>query len=119
MIELKLIEVRDAMTCISGVAIKLGPSTSEAERWLLARAGYGESPEGQAEYVLLGNLDGGHVLLECDPYFWPTGGGTMATVHEWITLHWGEFRSGDVVDVEFIRGKSKHPKVTDRLWRPK
>jgi hypothetical protein len=35
-------------------------------------------------------------------------------VHHWLLDHWGEIKSGDVVDVEFILGETATLKVSER-----
>jgi len=112
--EIKLIEVRDRATFIPMLAIKPVPR-SEEERYLLARAGYGRSPDVQGEYVLLARLDGGP--LRYDHYGWEPPVRTYQTAHFWLLSHWDEIASGDVLDVEFILGETLSPKPSERgLW---
>lgn len=111
--DVKLLEVRDIGTFIPMLALKPIPR-SEEERYLLARAGYGRSPDDQGEYVLLGKLVGGD--LHYDPYHWRDGQGrTMRTVHLWLQEHWFEVHSGDVVDVEYLLGETHDPKASERF----
>jgi hypothetical protein len=102
--QIKAIELRDRMTFIPAIAIKLDPG-NEAEQALLARAGYGLDPSGQAKYVLFGRIDGGQ--FHCDPHEW--GGRTWPVAHLWIQEHWDEFESGAVIDVQFILGETPVP----------
>ena len=108
----KFFEVRDRGACISAIAIRLQPA-SEAERWLLERAGYGRTPEEQAEYILLGDVDNGYCRLESDPGKW-FGNSTMQTAHEHIAEFWAELPSGSVICTEYLRGERDEPKKTDR-----
>jgi hypothetical protein len=108
--EVKLLEVRDRMTFVPMLALKPVPHNEE-ERYLLARAGYGRSPDDQSEYVLLARLDGGE--LHYDSCAWHNQR-TCGTIHRWLQGHWAEVQSGDVVDVEFILGETSTPKVSER-----
>ncbi len=76
----KTVELRDRATFIPALAIKLEPS-NEADRYLLARAGFGRLPDQQREYVLLGQLNGGEGKLLCDPYDWPPNARTYPVAH--------------------------------------
>lgn len=112
----KLLEIRDSATTISALAIKLNGDKTEAERWLLGRAGFGTNPDDQAEYVLLLNLTGSSGHWSCDPYEWGTRARTMPVAQRFINDHFEELESGAVVDVEFILGERMIPKTTDRLY---
>jgi len=109
--EIKLIEVRDCATFVPMLAIRPSPR-SEAERYLLARCGYGRSPADQGEYILLARLDGGP--LRYDPYGWEHPARTFQQSHFWLQDHWDEIKSGDVLDVEFILCETTSPKVSER-----
>jgi hypothetical protein len=104
--EVKLFEVRDRATFIPVLAIRLSADRG-VDRWLLARAGYGRSPE---NYVLLSRLRGGEINY--DTYEW--GDRTMATAHRFISENWQSLESGDVVDVEFILGETQKRKTSER-----
>lgn len=112
--EVKTFEVRDSMTCISALAIKAG-ARDEAERWLWSRAGFGESAKEQSCYVLVANIDSGTGKLTCDP--WAQRSGTMREAHTYIDAHFDELENGAVVDVEYIRGDTDAPKISDRAVR--
>jgi hypothetical protein len=110
----KVLEVRDAMTLVPVLAIWLAP-TDEAERWLLARAGYGEQPSVQRTYFVVLDLDGGVGRYETSPTEWQLRNNrTMQVAHQYIQDHWADLSSGDVVDVEYILGIAKEPKESDR-----
>ncbi len=111
----KTVEIRDAMTFIPALAIKLAPEC-EQDRYLLGRAGYGVSPAAQAQYVLLLGINGGAGETTCDPYDWDTS--TMRLAHTWLIQHFDELASGDVVDVEYVTGKTKAPKRTENERGP-
>lgn len=110
----KTFEIRDAGTFIPVMAVKLEPGC-EADRYLLARAGYGREPASQARYVMLVRLVGGMVSAQYDPHEWGLAmGRTMLVAHEHILAHFDELASGDVVDVEHILGLSAGPKTSER-----
>lgn len=108
----KLFEIRDRATFIPVLAVRLDYKT-EAERFLLRRAGYNPiqiqpSYEGEP-YVLLSKLDG--VRATYDPYAWDSG--TMCEAHTYILANWRELETGAVIDVEFIRGDTTEPKKSE------
>lgn len=118
---IKFVEIRDRGTFIPAMAIRLDP-VSEEERWLLARAGYGEDVDTQRGYVLLIQIDGGSGRSECDPYEWArlrysrrASGRTMASAHVYMLQHWDSLASGDVIDVEYLLGETKTKKTSERL----
>lgn len=108
----KTIEIRDRATFIPAIVIRLDPS-NEADRYLLARSGYGRTPETQREYVLLAGLAGGLEKVCCDPHDWLDGTRTRSVAHQWVIEHFDEIESGAVVDVEFILGESAKAKVSE------
>lgn len=77
--EVKLFEVRDKGAFIAVIAIKPG-SRNEAERYLMARSGYGPTYVEHENYVLLARLDGGGKLTY-DPYEHGNAR-TMAVAHD-------------------------------------
>lgn len=117
--DLKLLELRDRGTFIPVFAFRCRPTRGEnveqfhRERYLLSRAGYG--PAGESDCVILGKLDCPSSTLSCtyDPFGWETSARTMEAAHSWITAHWDDLKSGDVVDVEFILGETKEPKKSE------
>lgn len=106
----KTVEIRDKATFIPALAIRLDPTT-EADRYLFARAGFGRTPEAQREYVVLVKINGGHGDSSCDPYDWDTR--TMQVAHKQLLDNWGAIVSGDVIDVEFITGETNEPKRSE------
>ena len=114
--ESKLFEIRDRATFIPILAVRLTPA-SEAERYLLARSGYGLDPDYQGAYVILCRIVGGASQAHTTPDAWGRGQGTrtLSTAHHYIINNWEELTSGDVVDVEFILGETSEPKVSERL----
>jgi hypothetical protein len=108
----KTIEIRDRGTFIPALAIRLDPG-SEADRYLLGRAGYGTSPETQKKYVTLMRINGGNGEAHCDPHDWPSGTRTFQVAHEYIIENFDALESGEVVDVEFILGETTAPKLSE------
>lgn len=106
--ETKLFEVRDSGTFIPVICIKLEP-TNEADRFLLSRSGFGKVPEVQGAYILYYGLEGGPI--EYDPAAQINR--TRSFSHRYILDHWGELNSGDVIDVEWIMGRTSHKKVSE------
>lgn len=108
----KTFEVRDRATFIPVLAIRLRP-TDEADRYLIARAGYGTRPERQAEYILVVRIAGGEGRATCDPYDWGNGSRTLQVAHDHIAKNFDGLPNGAVVDVEYILGETAAPKVSE------
>lgn len=100
----KLFEIRDSMTFIPVMAIRV----SGADGYLMRRAGF------QSPMVYVVKL----ATEECqyDPYSWSNR--TMKTAHLHIAEHFDELVDGQVVDVEFILGESSSPKVSEQHTVP-
>lgn len=108
-VETKLIELRDSATFIPAIAT-LMESGDTKERYLLNRAGYRGT-----RCVLLTSLLGGR-RVEYDCYSWDCD--PWRTAHNWLTDHWDEVQTGDVIDAEFLRGETKQPKLSEREEYP-
>ena len=119
---IKLVEIRDSMTCIPAMAVLLRNRTP-AEFFLLRRAGYAaEVIGGQEErigkpwqltpYVILCKLDG--VEAHYDSFDWPNQR-TMGTAHRHMIEHWADVESGAVIDVQYILGETTTPKSSESL----
>jgi hypothetical protein len=110
--EAKTLEVRDSMTFIPVLAVRLWPNNEE-DCYLLSRAGYGRTEADQigGDYVLLTRLDGG--LCYYDPLMW--GNRTLGCAHAYIRNFWDELKTGQVIDVEFILGETDTPKESERV----
>lgn len=114
--QVKLFEVRDVATFMPMMAVRLGVQQEAAESnlFLLRRAGYSlhqlmqPTPE---PYVILLKLDG--VQAHYDPFSW--GSPRMAALHQHIIAHWNMLDGGNVLDIEFILGESKQPKLSERF----
>lgn len=107
--EVKTFEVRDAGTFIPCIAIRLNPAT-EKDRYLIGRAGYGQSAEAQGEYVIFGALAADREF-RYDPMVW--GNRTMCAAHAHVRRNWRELESGSVVDVQFLKGETSEPKKSE------
>lgn len=114
--EVKTFEVRDEATFIPCVGIWMAPSRihrNEAENYLLRRAGYGLTEI--VPLVLFGRLHSGE--FQHDYYGWGHNE-TMKWAHKFVTDQWEGWRSGDVIDVQFLRGETMRPKKSERLEHP-
>ena len=104
----KALEIRDERTFIPALAVDMNPNT-DAQRYLLRRCGY--ACDGQPN-IILTRLDGDGKATN-DPYAW--GGRTWPVAHNYIIENWDKLLDGDVVDVSFILGETKAPKVSERF----
>lgn len=111
--ECKTLEVRDDGTFIPCIAIILNPA-NEKDRYLLARAGYGQSAEEQGEYVIFGRLQT-ESEFHYDPFAW--GNRTMQTAHHHVRTHFNTLESGAVIDVQFLKGETSEPKKSELSCR--
>jgi len=104
----KVFEVRDRGTFIPMLAVKM-TADSDAQSYLVHdRAGY---PRVRCA-VMITNLHGER-QASSDPYFW--GDRTYAVAHDYITENFDTLKDGDVVDVQFILGETKAPKISERF----
>ena len=110
--QVKVFEIRDRMTFKPMMAIRLNPS-NEAERYLLARAGFGRYPGEQCKYVMLCGLGGGGGKANTDIYCWDTR--TTQWAQKYIDEHFDELEPGAVIDVEFICGETNKPKESEAV----
>jgi len=108
----KIFELRDKGTFIPVIAIRVkhGPA-SEAERYLLARAGF----RSEGTHVILVRAECAGVARNAsyDPYAW--GGRTYPVAHLHIIANWDKLSTGDVIDIEFLLGETTAPKSSERL----
>lgn len=101
---IKALEIRDEGTCLAMLAIKPLPANIE-QAAILRRAGFHDFDD----YVIL--IDAHSFEGSYDPY--KQCGDTRHHAHLWIRDHFYELRDGDVVDVEFIRGRTPEPKKSE------
>ncbi len=105
MIEVKRVEIRDSMTMIPAIAMKLTVGGDADVDPLLARAGF------RGEYVLLIHLEG--MRAQYDPFEWGSASRTMTEAHRWLCEAWDRHRDGGVVDVQYILGETAAPKQSE------
>lgn len=96
------------------MATRLDPA-NEGDRWLIERAGFGNTVANQSEYVVVTNM----LTMETNWDFtrWLSGARTLPVAHRYIHEHFPELSSGDVVDVEFILKMKPTKKVSERFTR--
>lgn len=105
----KTFEVRDRGAFIPVLAVALDPGC-EADRYLIARAGFCNDALDQAEYVVVTRL--ADMLSEYDPECW-VGSRTMQVAHRHIIKNFDDLESGAVIDVEYILGETDRPKTSE------
>ena len=114
--ENKLIEVRDVGTTLSILFIRLSAG-SVSESFLLSRVGYGRRPQ---EYIVA--IDLIHPLrIWLNPFetrMATQGARTLYSAHEEMTRNWEKYNSGDVLDVQYVLGETRHPKTSERFSYP-
>lgn len=109
--ECKTIELRDRATFIPMLAIRLIPGC-EADRYLIARAGFGREATSQGQHVIFVRLQTGSGSH--DPYEHGNTR-TFGTAHQYLLEHWDEVETGAVIDVEVLLGEKTTPKQSERL----
>lgn len=62
-------------------------------------------------YILLVKLDG--VEAQYDSFGWPNQR-TLGNAHRELVASWSKYRSGDVLDVEYVLGEAPVSKVSER-----
>jgi len=109
--EHKILEIRDRITYIPVLAIKMEPA-DETEFYYLRREGYIDFA-GKSSIIVMYRLDTGKSAIA--PYRWATSSRTLSVAHEYIEKHFEELKSGDVVDVEYILGETDKSKTSERF----
>lgn len=107
--KIKVFEVRDRMTMIPVLAIKLESENIHQQK-LLHHAGY--SPF-ETYYLVL------HVVsfeFQFDSHAWNDR--TLGHAHHYIKKHFDEMVDGEVIDIEFILGETSERKVSDLKYSP-
>jgi len=107
-LDMKFLEIRDSATCIPALAIKLN-SADETYRYFLKRAGYSLEGMGSIELIKLSTGEANY-----DPFCWDGNSRTMRLAHVYIKGAFDALVNGEVVDVEYILGETKEPKVSER-----
>jgi hypothetical protein len=111
--EVRCLEIRDAMTFVPVICIKPVPA-NEGQRYLLRRDGYSCATDDPIVIMIDAQCRG----VAYDPHDWPGDSRTKPRAHAYIGEHWAELKDGDVVDVEFILGETASPKVSERVGNP-
>lgn len=99
----KLLEIRDVMTFIPAMAIRV----SGEDGYLMRRAGFGPP------LIYLITLS--TALAHYDPYGWTGRARTMPVAHQYIEAHFDELTDGSVVDVQFILGETSTPELSEEV----
>lgn len=115
MMNAKILEIRDEATFIPVLAVDMNPEyelndAARAQRYYLRRCGY---PCDGKPNIGITHLSADGKPFCNDPYHW--GGRTYPVAHKYIIENWNKLRDGDVVDVQFILGETKEPKMSERL----
>ena len=105
---IKVLEIRDRMTCIPAIAIKMVP-INEVQGKFLWRCGY---PQEERFSIVLMRLD--DQRASSDAYWWDDR--THQTAHLYIEAHFDDLKEGDVVDVSFILGEADKPAKAE-IWQ--
>jgi hypothetical protein len=100
----KYFEVRDCGTNIPVVAVQLDDSP------IARRAGFLSAPYKHVIVTALASLKTYHCTGFID-------GRTMRVACEYIGAHFDDLKEGAVIDVEFILGETKEPKVPECAQR--
>lgn len=108
--EVKCLEVRDAATFLPVICVRPVPE-NEGQRYLLRRDGYRGDETERCVILIDAQCRRG---AQYDPYNWPGPVSTHQVAHAYIEAHWAELSDGDVVDVEFILGRTQAPKRSER-----
>lgn len=125
----KLLELRDKGTFIPLLCVDMNPGRPYPEygmmtedklmasldayvarMYLLRRCGY---PCDGRPNIAITHLRCGGDKCSNDPYHWD--GRTYPVAHKFIIEHWRQLKDGDVVDVQFILGETKEPKISERV----
>lgn len=112
--QIKIIEIRDRLTFIPAMAIKLEPRKYDKDLYLTDsyylsnRCGYACTDD-----VILMNLYAPHNKCENNCYDWNDR--TYCAAHSWIITNWSKIENGDVIDVEFILGETPEKKISERF----
>lgn len=110
--ETKVLEVRDSMTCIPVLAIRMRAQSRVQAYYIHERGGYPR--DGSAIVVMM--LSDQRATV--DPYEWPSlrlGNRTMPNAHDYIYNNFDKLQDGDVVDVRVILGEATEPAISERI----
>ena len=106
--EIKWLEIRDQATMIPAFAFTTAQFYEPNDTALIRHAGF----QIGAHHLIVGRFHESD--MNYDPFEWrESGNRTMFEAHIWLTDHWAEVKSGDVIDVEFILCETERPKASD------
>lgn len=106
----KLFEIRDEGTTIPTMAVRM-KSDEEVEQWIIHRAGYVVlNNKDMFRQIILTNLNTS--ASSHDPHNHGRSR-TMREAHLYIEKNWDTLESGDLIDVQFLRGETDKPKVSE------
>ena len=74
--------------------------------------GFGKDTETQHRYVLCGEIDSGKFKMSYDPLDFPDGRLRQAVEH--IQANFDALVSGEVIDIEYLRGERAAPRRPER-----
>lgn len=103
--EIKLFEVRDAATFMPVMVTKL-ISRNIKESYLMSHVGLNKPGLFSFLYTVLNTGES-----SLDAYDWHNR--TRKISHQFIEANWDQLFSGQVIDVEFILGETKEPKISE------
>lgn len=112
-ISTKVIEVLDSMTYIPVIAFRID-DMDETTRYHYKRQGF----DVQLGCTLTGlsRIDKGQIKYDPTEWF---GNRTLGAAHMYLIENWDDFKSGDVLDVEYHCLKTTSEcKITDRMQVP-
>lgn len=127
MVETKLIEVRDHMTCMIMLATRPGqyhpaPDTirqplltpthveqRKRESWMWNRSGFGNDSSYTRNSVFLTDIDRGETQL--DPYDWRND--RTRAAHIWIRDNFDKIPHTGLVDIRYLLGETTEPCTSD------
>lgn len=105
----KFIEIRDAGTRITAIAIKT-EGENEKEHQFFRSGGWG------ANSVILLKTNG-ETIVNYDPFEWRSNGTrTMFEAHRYIQEHFDDIENYSVIDIEYILGIKQTIKESE-IWR--
>lgn len=105
--DVKVFELRDRMTTISIMCIKIDMTeVTEPDRFIIRRSGWGSD----AKMLYMINLSTCQCIFEAGRW----NSATYDVAHQYIEEHWYDLKGGEVIDAEYIRGESERPKESER-----
>lgn len=104
MIETKVLEIRDRMTCIPALAVMITGGPGDRRDHIVWRAGYG--PDGCVLLIHLQTCESHY-----EPHEWNNGRGcrTMSTVHEHLQDNWAGISDGQLIDARALLCETDQP----------